>query len=87
MGIIQKFASIIRENEFTEVGESQDGRTLWFRKPVSKMRFCIDSLTNSATVFWESGPAQLTSKTFRTVSSLRDWLATESARVIERTKR
>jgi len=29
--------------------------------------------TNSATVFWETAPTQMHSKTFRNVKSLEDW--------------
>jgi hypothetical protein len=36
---------------------------------------CVDGLTNSATVFWETGTsAKLNSMTFRTASALRAWL-------------
>jgi hypothetical protein len=80
MGIIQKFKLVIRENDFVEVRKSEDGTTAWFKKASSNMRLCIDDLTNSATVFWEAGPAQLSSKTFRTATSLKDWFGPQVKR-------
>jgi hypothetical protein len=77
----QDFQSVARENGFVEVGESEQGSTIWFRNSrpdagsdVHK-RLCIDSLTNSATVFWETVPIKLNSMTFRTTSELRSWFA------------
>jgi predicted ATP-dependent Lon-type protease len=75
MGILPRFRSVVRDNDFIEVGECQDGTTSWFRKASTNMRLCVDGVTNSATVFWASSPGQLASKTFRTVSSLKDWFA------------
>ena len=75
MGILHRFRSVVRDNDFIEVGECQDGTTSWFRKASTNMRLCVDGVTNSATVFWASSPGQLASKTFRTVSSLKDWFA------------
>ena len=75
MGILHKFRSVVRENDFVEVGECQDGTTSWFSKASANMRLCVDDVTNSATVFWANGPGQLASKTFRTVTSLKDWFA------------
>jgi hypothetical protein len=75
MGILQKFTLLVRENDFVEIDKSKDGTTAWFRGTDAKIRLCVDGLTNSATVFWGTGPGLLTSKTFRTVSSLKDWFA------------
>jgi hypothetical protein len=80
MGLVQQFDLVVRENDFVEVSKSKDGTTAWFRKAGSNMRLCIDELTNSAAVFWEAGPAQLGSKTFRTATSLRDWFALQVQR-------
>ncbi len=72
------FRSAVRENGFIEVGESHDGSAAWFRKAMPDAntsvhkRLCIDSLTNSAPVFWETAPTQLHSKTFRNVKSIED---------------
>jgi hypothetical protein len=43
------------------------------------MRLCVGGVTNSATVFWVSSPGQLASKTFRTVTSLKDWFALKAS--------
>jgi hypothetical protein len=75
MGILQKFTLLVRDNGFVEIDKSKDGSTAWFRGTGANMRLCIDGLTNSATVFWGTGSGHLTSKTFRTVSSLKDWFA------------
>jgi hypothetical protein len=81
MEILQQLRSAVRENGFIEVGESRDGSAAWFRKVTPDAntsvhkRLSIDSLTNSATVFWETAPTQLHSKTFRNVKSLEDWFA------------
>jgi hypothetical protein len=79
---LQEFQSVARENGFLEVGESEEGSTVWFRNATPDagtdvhQRLCVDSLTNSATVFWETVlPAKLNSKTFRTASSLQAWFA------------
>ena len=81
METLQQFQSAVRENGFIEVGESRDGSSAWFRKATPDAntsvhkRLCIDSLTNSATVFWETAPTLMHSKTFRNVKSLEDWFA------------
>jgi hypothetical protein len=73
MEIRHSFRSVVRENDFIEVGECQDGTTSWFSKASGNMRLCVDGVTNSATVFWANSPGQLASKTFRTVNSLQEW--------------
>jgi hypothetical protein len=45
---------------------------------------CIDSLTNSATVFWMSVPTKLNSKTFRDVPALEEWFVLQPEPVLER---
>jgi hypothetical protein len=78
---LQEFQSTARENGFLEVGESEEGSAVWFRKATPDAgtdvhkRLCIDSLTNSATVFWETVPAKLNSMTFRSASALQAWFA------------
>ena len=37
-------------------------------------RMCMDSLTNSVTVYWMTIPGKLNSKTFRDVPELQEWL-------------
>src|SRR5579863_597555 len=75
------FQSVARENGFVEIGNAEEGNVLWFRNATADAgsavhkRLCVDGLTNSATVFWETAPsAKLNSMTFRTASALRAWL-------------
>jgi hypothetical protein len=76
------FQLVARENGFVEVGHAEEGTVLWFRNTTPDAgpgavhkRLCVDGLTNSATVFWETAPsAKLNSMTFRTASALRSWL-------------
>lgn len=76
------FQRVARENGFVEVGDAEEGTVLWFRNTTPDAgpaavhkRLCLDGLTNSATVFWETAPsAKLNSMTFRTASALRSWL-------------
>jgi hypothetical protein len=81
MHSLKDFQAVARESGFVEVGDADGGTVLWFRNSTADTgsavhkRLCVDSLTNSATVFWETQPsAKLNSMTFRTASELRDWL-------------
>ncbi len=64
---------------FIELNECADGSVLWLRKDIpdsnrdTHQSMCIDSLTNSATIFWTSLPDKVNSKTFRDVPSLQQW--------------
>jgi hypothetical protein len=71
------FQAAAREDGFAEVKENPDGTVLWLRKPAAgaEDRMCIDSLTNSVTVFWGAPPSSMHSKTFRNVPALREWFA------------
>jgi hypothetical protein len=81
MGKLQEFQSVARENGFMDAGESEEGSTVWFRNTSPDVgsdvhkRLCIDTLTGSATVFWETVPTKLNSMTFRTAPALQAWLA------------
>jgi hypothetical protein len=78
------FQAAARENGYIEANVCGGGSAIWFRKASPDhgtevhRRLCIDSLTGSATVFWQTVPAKLNSKTFRTVSSLRAWFDLKS---------
>ena len=87
MGILQRFKLVVRENDFVEVRRSKDGTAAWFSNTNASMRLCIDGLTNSATVFWTIGPSKLSSKTFRTVASLKDWFALPAERQVQTMER
>ena len=78
---IKDFQLVAQERGFVEVGKAEEGTVLWFRNAAADAgsavhkRLCVDSLTNSATVFWETAPsAKLNSMSFRTASALRAWL-------------
>ena len=81
MHSLKGFQAVACENGFVEVGDADGGTVLWFRNATADTgsavhkRLCLDSLTNTATVFWETPPsAKLNSLTFRTVSEFRAWL-------------
>lgn len=84
MTTCQKFQSAARENGYERVGEFNSEAVMWFRKAIADKntdvhkRMCIDGLTNSATVYWQSAAQNLNSKTFRTISSLQDWFRSAS---------
>jgi len=83
---LQEFQAAARVDGFVEVKDSDDASVAWFRneRPDSgtsvHKRLCIDSLTCSATVYWETPGSKLNSKTFRTVSSMKAWLSLNTAR-------
>jgi hypothetical protein len=74
MNKYQGFQSAARENGYAESNECGGESAIWFRKEAADQgtevhkRLCIDSLTGSATVFWQTVPSTLNSKTFRTIS-------------------
>jgi hypothetical protein len=82
---LQEFQVAARVDGFVEVNEGggadADANVAWFRSKLpdaeSKVhkRLCIDGLTCSATIYWETAGAKLNSKTFRTVSSMKAWLS------------
>ena len=81
MQCLKDFQAVARDHGFVEVCDAEDGNVLWFRNVTADAgssvhkRLCVDSLTNSATVFWETAPsATLKAKTFRTASELGAWL-------------
>jgi hypothetical protein len=80
MQALQDFQMVARENGFVEAEESEGGSALWFRNVTPDAgsqvhkRLCLDSITKSATIFWESVPVKLNSMTFRSASALRTWL-------------
>ena len=78
----QAFQIAARTCGFVEVDECRDGTVVWFRKTTADaatgthQRMCVDSLTNSATVYWTNVRGKIDSKTFRHVSTLQEWLST-----------
>jgi hypothetical protein len=73
------------EGGFVQVEECEDGAVRWLRKqtpdPATRthQRICLDRGTNIATVYWMTPLGTIESKTFRSVSSLQDWLALQPA--------
>jgi hypothetical protein len=45
---------------------------------------CIDSLTNSATVYWMTVPGRVNSKTFRGVPALQEWFHLKLETIVQR---
>jgi len=78
---LQEFQVAARGDGFVEVNDGEDASVAWFRNELPDAetnvhkRLCIDSLTSSATVYWETAGAKLNSKTFRTASSMKAWLS------------
>jgi hypothetical protein len=76
---LQAFQTAAREDGFVKVSEPGEGNVLWFRKRTADtttqthQRMSVDSLTNSATVYWMTAPGKLDSKTFRAVPALQEW--------------
>jgi hypothetical protein len=77
---LKAFQDAARKNGFVDVEETEDGTVLWLRKATAHAedRMCIDSVTNSATVFYATIPWKINSKTFRFASELEAWLASVS---------
>jgi hypothetical protein len=77
---LQAFQTAAREGGFVKVSESEEGNVLWLMKSATDtitethQRMCIDSLTNSVTVYWMTAPGKVTSKTFRAVLALQEWI-------------
>ena len=76
---LQAFQTAARKIGFVEVKESETRTVLWLRKngpataPETHQRMCIDSVTNSVTVYWMTVPSKVNSKTFRGVPALQEW--------------
>jgi hypothetical protein len=76
---LQAFQIAARKAGFIEVKESEAGSSLWLKKGSPDtargtfQRMCIDSLTNTVTVYWMTALGKLDSKTFRGVPALQEW--------------
>jgi hypothetical protein len=87
---LQAFQIAARDRGFVEVSESTEGTVLWLRKAAPDMarethqRMCIDSLTNSVTVYWMTVPGKLNSKTFRGVLALQEWFRLGPQTIMQR---
>jgi len=87
---LQAFQTAAREGGFVEVNETAQGTVLWLRKKAPDtaremhQRMCIDSLTNSATVYWMAVPGKVNSKTFRGVPDLQEWFKLRPETIVQR---
>ena len=77
---LQAFQEAARRDGFIGVKEVQDETVVWLRNSLPDVgtrfhkRLCLDGVTNSATIYWQTVAEHLNSKTFRTVSSMEEWL-------------
>jgi hypothetical protein len=82
---LQALQAAARQGGFAEVEESGEGTVLWLRKKTADaktqthQRICIDSMSNSLTVYWMTAPGKIDSKTFRNAPSLQEWFALQPA--------
>jgi hypothetical protein len=83
MRTFQQFQAVTRDLGFTREKTCDGGTVLWLtRKPVDDSlrppeRICIDSLTNSVTVYLPSKGGRMAARTFRSPSSLQEWFCGE----------
>ena len=81
MDSLQEFQAVAHERGFVDLQECDDGSVLWLRQQTpddatkTRQRICLDSQTNSATVYWMNDLEKVVSKTFRSASGLRAWFA------------
>jgi hypothetical protein len=82
---LQALQVAARKGGFVEVEECEDGTVLWLRKvapdkgTTTHQRMCMDSTTNSATVYWMNVGGKVDSKTFREAATLQEWFAPHPA--------
>jgi hypothetical protein len=87
---LQAFQIAARKAGFIEVSESGAGTTLWLKKGSPDtargtfQRMCIDSMTNSATIYWMTALGKLDSKTFRGVPALQEWFELRVEAIVQR---
>jgi hypothetical protein len=78
---IQAFRTAALKSGFVDMAECGDGTVLWFKRvtipavPETHQRVCIDPVTNSATVYWTTVQGRIVSKTFRSVTTLQEWMS------------
>jgi len=77
---LNAFRKVARKHGFVDGEETEDGTVLWMWRPNADAedRICIDNVTNSATVFWETIPWKIHSKTFRVAFALEEWFVSTS---------
>src|SRR4029077_127948 len=87
---LQAFRIAARQEGFLEVPESAWETVLWLCKdaPLANrdlyQRMCIDSVTNSVTIYWMAALGKLNSKTFRGVPAMQEWFKLEPQTILQR---
>jgi len=87
---LQAFQTAAREGGFVVVTESEGGTVLWLKKSAPDsvrevhQRMCIDSVTNSVTVYWMAIPGKVNSRTFRAVPALQEWFKVIPQPIVQR---
>jgi hypothetical protein len=87
---LQAFQTAARESGFIKVKEGAQGTVLWLKKSAPDaardphQRMCIDSLTNSVTVYWTAAAGKINSKTFRDVVALQEWFKAGTETTVHR---
>src|ERR1700740_1222253 len=67
---LQEFQTATREGSFVVVSESGEGTVQWLRKKMSgtvrdtHQHMCIDSFTNSVTIYWMTAPREVKRRRF-----------------------
>lgn len=81
MDSLQEFQAAAHERGFVDIEECDDGCVLWLRQQTADalskthQRICLDTQTNSATLYWMNSAEKVVSKTFRSAAGLRAWFA------------
>jgi hypothetical protein len=87
---LQAFQTAASDGGFVQVCESGEGNVLWLKKGApdcireTHQRTCIDSLTNSVTVYWMTALGKVNSKTFRAVLDLKEWFKVSPEPAVQR---
>jgi hypothetical protein len=87
---IEAFQTAAKEGGFVAELGLGAGTVQWLRKTATPMardthqRMCIDTVTNSVTVYWVGVPGKLNSKTFRDVPALLEWFQLEPGPILQR---
>jgi hypothetical protein len=87
---LQEFQTAARKGGFVEVNESAEETVLWLRKSApdtareTHQRMCIDSVTNSVTVYWMTVLGKVNSKTFRGIPALQEWFELRPETIAQR---
>ena len=83
---LREFQTTAHQSGFVDINECEDGTVLWLRRESPEaatkthQRMCMDSVTNSVTVYWTTSLGKVDSKTFRSASGLQEWFASDALR-------